>query len=168
MQDACARWVVVHLVRNLDVQSIDEYVAKAITSGNGCVIDHRRARDPARLTVVRENEQAVFWSFINSKVNRLLHVTNENAGALGVESNDRRAESLMTMNNRFKGLCYTTDLVLGFSQHFFLTNIIDPQGFPHSCNQTTLESKKRKRNVIYFRLRDVSSQRKCDPEIFTL
>lgn len=88
MQDTCARWIVVHLVRHLDVQPIDEYVAEAIASGDGCVIDHRRASDPARLTVVRENEQAIFWSFINGEVNGFLHVADENAGALGIESDD--------------------------------------------------------------------------------
>lgn len=62
----------------------------------------------------------------------------------------------------------TTDLVLGFSQHFFLANIIDPQGIPHACNQTALESKKRQGDVIYLRLHGVSSQGKRDPEIFTL
>jgi hypothetical protein len=42
----------------------------------------------------------------------------------------------------------TTDFVLDFAQHFFLANIIDPQGFPHTCNQTALECKERKGNVI--------------------
>jgi hypothetical protein len=76
-----------HRPPGLDVQSIDEYVAETISSGDGCVIDHRRACDSARLTVVRENEQAFFRSFINGEVNRFLHVTNKNAGALG-ESNE--------------------------------------------------------------------------------
>jgi hypothetical protein len=42
----------------------------------------------------------------------------------------------------------TTNLVLDFAQHFFLANIVDPQGLPHTRNQTPLERKKRKRNVI--------------------
>src|SRR5258708_30916663 len=81
MQYACARWIIVHLVGHLDVQPIDEYVAKAIASSNSCVIDHGRARDPAWLPVVRENEQTIFRSLINGEVNRLLHVANENAYA---------------------------------------------------------------------------------------
>jgi hypothetical protein len=42
----------------------------------------------------------------------------------------------------------TTNLVLDFAQHFFLANIVDPQGLPHTRNQTPLERKKRKGNVI--------------------
>jgi hypothetical protein len=41
-----------------------------------------------------------------------------------------------------------SNLVLGLAQHFFLADIIDPQGFPHTCNQSTLESKERNGNVI--------------------
>ena len=102
VQDARTRWIVIDLVRHLGVQSIDENVAEAIASGDGCVIDHRRASNPTRLTVVRENEQTIFWSLIDGKVNRLLHIANENAGALSVESNDSRAKSLMKMSKWFE------------------------------------------------------------------
>lgn len=102
VQDARARWIIVYLVGHLGVQSIDEYVAEAISSGDGCVIDHRRARNPARLTVVRENEKTVFRSLINGEVNRLLHVANKNAGALSIESNDSRTESLMKISKGFE------------------------------------------------------------------
>lgn len=102
MQDARARWIIIHLVGHLGIQSIDEYVAEAISGGDGCVIDHRRARDPARLTVIRENEKTVFRSLINGKVNRLLHVANKDAGALSIESNDSRTESLVNISKGFE------------------------------------------------------------------
>ena len=102
VQDPRARWVIIHLVGHLGVQSIDEYVAEAISSGDGCVIDHRRARDPAWLAVVREHEKTVFRSLINGEVNRLLHVANKNAGALSIESDNGRTKSLMKMSERFE------------------------------------------------------------------
>jgi len=52
VQDAHARWIIVHLIVHLDVQSsslLMNYVAEAIASGGGgCVIDHRRACDIQR------------------------------------------------------------------------------------------------------------------------
>jgi hypothetical protein len=42
----------------------------------------------------------------------------------------------------------TTNLVLDFAQHFFLANIVDPQGLPYTRDQTPLERKKGKGNVI--------------------
>ena len=45
---------------------------------------------------------SIFRSFINGEANRLLHVTDENAGAFGVESSDNRAEMLIKMSNRFE------------------------------------------------------------------
>jgi hypothetical protein len=101
VQDTCAHWIVVHLVRHLDVQSIGEYVAEAIASGDGCVIDiveHVTKRGWADHPTLSSG----FLSFIYGEVNRLLHIANKNAEAWGVESNDSRAESLMKISNRFK------------------------------------------------------------------
>ena len=149
VQDAGARWVLVHLLGHLGVQSVDKDVPEAVARGDGGIIDHRRARDPARLSVVSENQQPVFRSLVNGVVDRLLHVADDNARSLGVEGNDSRGKSLMKMS---KGIQYRrrviTNLVLGFAQHFFLADVKDPQGFSHACDQSTLESKKRDGNVI--------------------
>ena len=157
VQDARARRVVVYLLGHLGVQSVDKDVAEAIACRHGRIIDHRRARDPARLSVVREDEQPVFRCLVNGVVDRLLHVADDNAGALSVESHNGRAESLMEMRTGFeRDNAVMTNLVLRFTKHFFLANIIHPQSFPHTCNQSTLESEKREGDIIYFRLRDVS------------
>jgi hypothetical protein len=50
----------------------------------------------------------------------------------------------------------TANLVLGFAQHLLLANVIKSQGLSNACNQSALESKKCKWNVIYLRLHEVS------------
>jgi hypothetical protein len=54
-------------------------------------------------------------------------------------------------------------LFSAFRNNFFLSNIIGPQGFPHACNQPNGLGKQGAQVE-----RGVSSQRKCDREIFTL
>jgi hypothetical protein len=101
VQDACARRVLVHLVGHLGVQPVDKDVPKAVARGDGRVIDHRRARDPAWLGVVCENEQPVFRGLVDGVVDRLLHIADDNAGALRVEGHDGRTERLVKVSKGF-------------------------------------------------------------------
>ena len=57
-----------------------------------------------------------------------------------------------------RDIATTTNLVLSFPQHLLLANIVKSQGFSDACNQSALESKKCKWNVIYLRLREVSGE----------
>lgn len=53
-----------------------------------------------------------------------------------------------------------THLVLGFPQHFLFPDIVNPQSFPHTCNQSPLEREKRQWNVIDLRLQPVSKRKR--------